>query len=407
MGDEVVRIKNGISIQYALRDQHRGLGDIPVYRVSAQGTIRQLGVLIPVRPEGFVMLQSDGVARHSDSLPWWLDDMRPQGYLGRNYASRHAAPLGLPPQLHEWDDTHALRALLVHGHDAIGNLLLGDAARDAFIRSGPAEPIGQDAKGEAYIRLAEESARGEMPGSSAGGEQPKFVAYADTPEGPQHVIVKFTMADDNPVTERWRDLLLAEHLALETLREFDIPAVCSRIMDFGTQRFLEVERFDRVGALGRRALISMKALDAEFVGVGAGWSVIAQALAKEGSISPEAAAGTSLLQAIGVLIGNTDMHTGNLSFVSEHGRPYQLAPAYDMLPMGFSPSTGGALPVELPEAPIHAYIEPEVWARATEVAQRYLDRLRNEPGLSQAFRPCVEALERRIETAIGQIARLG
>lgn len=101
------------------------------------------------------------------------------------------------------------------------------------------------------------------------------------------------------------------------------------------------------------------------------------------------------------------MHTGNLSFVSEHGRPYQLAPAYDMLPMGFSPSTGGALPVELPEAPIHAYIEPEVWARATEVAQRYLDRLRNEPGLSQAFRPCVEALERRIETAIGQIARLG
>lgn len=34
---------------------------------------------------------------------------------------------------------------------------------------------------------------------------------------------------------------------------------------------------------------------------------------------------TVRLWAFGMLIGNTDMHHGNLSFISSHGRPYQLA----------------------------------------------------------------------------------
>jgi len=408
LGDEIVRIGNGPSIQYALRDTRRSIGEIPVFRVSAEGTIRQLGTLIPVRPDGFVMRQSDGKALHSDSLPWWLYDMRPQGYLGRNYAARHAATLGLPNQLNDWDDAHALRALLVHGFDAIGNLLLGEAARNAFLSSPPGNPIPQSDKQGAYIQFAEDSARGEVPGSSAGGEQPKFVSYVQTPVGPRHVIVKFSLADDNPVTERWRDLLLAEHLALDTLDDEGISAVRTRVMDFGTQRFLEVERFDRVGELGRRGLFSMKALDAEFVGAGAaGWSVIAHSLAKEGHISPESAAGASLLQAFGVLIGNTDMHTGNLSFVSEHGRPYDLAPAYDMLPMGFAPKSGGGIPSTLLDATIHADIPPEVWIRAAQIAKRYLGRLRSEQGFSPSFQPCIDALEQHIEAAAGKIARLG
>jgi hypothetical protein len=408
LGDEIVRIGNGPSIQYALRDIRRGVGEIPVFRVSAEGTIRQLGTLIPVRPDGFVMLQSDGKTLHSDSLPWWLYDMRPQGYLGRNYAARHAATLGHPNQLNEWNDTHALRALILHGYDAIGNLLLGESARNAFLSSPSGNPIPQSDKQGAYVQFAEDSARGELPGSSAGGEQPKFVSYVETPDGPRHVIVKFTLAEDNPVTERWRDLLLAEHLALDTLNEESISAVRSRVMDFGPQRFLEVERFDRVGELGRRGLFSMKALDAEFVGAGAaGWSVIAHALAKAGHISPEAAASASLLQAFGVLIGNTDMHTGNLSFVSEHGRPYDIAPAYDMLPMGFAPKSGGGIPSTLLDATIHADIPPEEWIRAAQVAQRYLVRLRSEQGFSQAFQPCIDALAHHIEAAAGMIARLG
>lgn len=83
------------------------------------------------------MRQEDGVTLHSDGLPWWLFDMHPQGYLGRAYAARHGAELGLPERLTDWKDTHALRALIAQGHDVVGNLLLGDIARSRFLAAPP------------------------------------------------------------------------------------------------------------------------------------------------------------------------------------------------------------------------------------------------------------------------------
>ena len=318
LGSEIIRIGAARSIQYTLRDATRGLPDFPVYRVDAEGRIRQLGMLIPVRPEGFVMCQENGTALHSHGLPWWLFDMRPQGYLGRAYAARYGAELGLPERLTDWADTHALRALLAHGHDVVGNLLLGDIARDRFLAASVPDPIEEEQKAKEYNRLAIEAARGEKPGSSAGGEQPKFTTFAITPDGPRHVIVKFSEMEENSVSERWRDLLLAEHLALDTLREAGIPAAKTRIVDHGNQRFLEVERFDRIGNLGRRALLSLAALDAEFVGAGTGgWPIIARRLAADGQIRQAAADRADLLWAFGTLAGNTDMHSGNLSFVSD------------------------------------------------------------------------------------------
>jgi HipA-like C-terminal domain len=408
MGNEVMKLGQKKGTRYALRDTGRGFGDVPVFRVDAEGRLTELGVLSPVRPDGFVFTQADGVQLHSDGLPWWLLDMRPQGYLGRAYATRYGAELGLPSTLKEWTDSHALRALLVHGHDLVGNLLLGHITRDKFIATPEPVCLATADKATTYASMAVGASQGEAPGSSAGGEQPKFTAYADTGTGPAHVIVKFSEKLDSPVSQRWRDLLLAEHLALTTLRQAGVAAAQSAVVDFEGQRFLEVERFDRVGTLGRKAVVSLAALDAEFVGAAhQPWPVVAQRLATMGAITPEAAKATEVLWAFGVLTGNTDMHSGNLSFMSEHGRPYHLAPAYDMTPMVFAPSSSGKLPNTVPPVTLHASVRNDHWRTALAMAQSYLAALRAHADFSAEFEGCVDALAAHLESASAQVVRLG
>jgi hypothetical protein len=407
LDNKIVRFGAARSIHYTLRDTTPRVPDMPIYRINAEGNIRQLGTLIPVRPEGFVMRQENGISLYSDGLPWWLFDMRPQGYLGRAYVARHAAELGLPDQLKEWTDTHALQALLVHGHDIIGNILLGEKARNRFLDAPVPEPISFNQKAKEYARLALEAARGDNPGSSAGGEQPKFTAYVMTQDGGRHVIVKFSELEEGPVSERWRDLLLAENLALETLREASIPAAKTQIIDYGGQRFLESERFDRIGIFGRSALHSLSALDAEYAGLGTcGWPVITRHLAVDRHFYKEAADSASILWAFGTLIGNSDMHNGNISFISELGRPYSIAPAYDMTPMGFAPRNGGGLNDTLSEASIHASVSNSTWRLADTLARHFLGRIKEASGFSKRFELCISALENRIKAASTKIERL-
>lgn len=407
LGDEVVRIGAARSIQYALRDEVRGLSDVEIYRVDPEARVHHLGTLTPVRPDGFVMREADGATLYCPGLPWWLLDMRPQGYLGRAYAARHGRDLGLPERLIEWSDTHALKALLAQGHDVVGNLLLGDRARARFLHLEAArEPIGIEQKTGVYARMAQDAANGEAPGSSAGGEQPKFAAWAMTASGPRHVLVKFSEPVAGPVSERWRDLLLAEHLALETLAQAGIDAARSELLSLEGQTFLEVERFDRVGGLGRRGLISLAALDAEFVGRGGPWPEITTALAATGHIRREAADRAHLLWAFGHLIGNTDMHGGNLSFIPDPGRPYAIAPAYDMTPMAFAPRRSGGLPDAIPAPDIRPGIAPDTWRSALDLARSFLSRILEAPGFSPRFAPCRQALARHLDDAQAQIARL-
>lgn len=96
LGADLVPFGVARSIQYALRDATRQDLQAPVYRVSVEGQLRELGVLIPVYPDGFVMVQADGLRLHTEGLPWWLFDMQPQGYLGRAFNLQHGQQLGLP-----------------------------------------------------------------------------------------------------------------------------------------------------------------------------------------------------------------------------------------------------------------------------------------------------------------------
>jgi hypothetical protein len=400
MPGEIVTLGAARSTRYALRDRFRGLADIPVYRANSAGQIKPLGLLVAIRPAGFVMLQTDGMAVHHEGLPWWLTDMRPQGFLGRAYAHQHATGLGLPPDVRHWSDTDALRALLANGGDAVGNLLLGDLARDRFIHAPAPLVVGPTD----YPRLASEALNIGDSWSSAGGEQPKFCAH--TASG--HVLVKFAGAEVNPIALRWRDLLLAEHLALETLASGGLSAAQSRVVDIEAQRFLELERFDRVAVHGRCALLSLASLDGEFVGnATAPWPVLTSELARQKVITPEAQARATLLYAFGTLIGNTDMHAGNLSFVSEQGRPYSLSPAYDMLPMAFSPSAGGIVRDTISAAYLHPSVEGRIWQEARKLAEEYQTRLSNDSRFSDALQPCINALGRHLGEASQRIGRMG
>jgi serine/threonine protein kinase HipA of HipAB toxin-antitoxin module len=386
---------------------------MPVHRVDAQGRLHRLGELVPVRPDGFVMLEASGRSLHSEGLPWWLADMRPEGFLGRAYAAHHGAALGLPPRPTEWTDTHVLRALLGHGHDLPGHLLLGEAARTHFLSAPPPQAIAEADQAAAYPRLAQAAAQGDRPGSSAGGEQPKFTAYVQTAQGPRHVLVKFSEAENSPVSERWRDLLRVEHLALQTLLDAGVPAAHSQLLDAAGQRFLTVTRFDRTAepATGRHALVSLRTLDAEFVGAGTGgWPSIAARLATARVITPQAAAGAGLLWAFGSLVGNSDMHAGNLSFTGDSGRPYALAPAYDMTAMAFAPRSGGGLPDTLAEVDLRSDVPAATWRQALALAQQLLQRLQAPAPAAQAFSPrfapCMAALQAHVTTAAQRIARL-
>jgi hypothetical protein len=399
MPGEIVTLGAARSTHYALRDSFRGLPDMSVYRVNAAGQIEALGQLMPVRPDGFVMRDANGQTSYHAGLPWWLTDMRPQGFLGRAYARQHATGMGLPADVRHWSDTDALRALLRNGSDAVGNVLLGDLARDRFVNAPAPVAAGADD----YPRLATEALTAGDTSSSAGGEQPKFCTWSDR----GHVLVKFSVAEDNPIAARWRDLLLAEHLALQTLAAAGVSTAASRVVDVGVQRFLELERFDRSGAFGRRALMSLAALDGEFVGnATAPWPVVTAELARQKVITEQARADATLLYAFGTLIGNTDMHAGNLSFVSDQGRPYALSPAYDMLPMAFSPTAGGVVMDTVSSAHIHPAVDGATWRAAHGLAQTYLARLRSDTGFSAAFQPCIDALHAHLADASQKVGRL-
>lgn len=410
LGSQVVRLGLGRSSFYSLRDTWPELPRLPLRQVDEAGRLHELGELLPLRPAGFAVAGADGTVRASDGLPWWMADLRPQGFLGRAFAQQHAAALGLPAAVNAWTDRHVLRALAAQGHDGVGNLLVGDAARDQFLAMPPPQAVPRSRRGAVFVQRAAQALAGDVPGSSAGGEQPKFTAFVDTASGPAHVIVKFSLPEANPLTQRWRDLLLAEHLALQVLHEGGLAAARSELLDHAGQRFLQTERFDRIGPLGRRALHSLGSLDDEFTGDrSAPWPVAVERLVRQRLVEPAALPAVQLLYACGVLIANTDMHMGNLSFFSAPGQPCTLALAYDMLPMALAPTAAGALRDTLPPLQLPTCVPLATWHPALALARAWLARLEaaaQAGPLSAAFAPALAALRLRVAEAGVQVGRI-
>jgi hypothetical protein len=437
LGESILKFGKARQTQYALRRTIGAHGSFPLYRVSATGELQQWGVLHPIFPQSY-LVETFGHETRTEvcaGMPWYLQDMRPQGFLGRAYARFNAPLLGLPVDPNRWNDDQTLLALAHNGADTPGNLLLGEESASQFqtraLFSGQQEellPILAESRLQEYPRLARMALAGEVVGSSAGGEQPKFNIAILRDGQPVNVMVKFSAPQDNEATRRWRSLLICEHIALQVLNSDNqveqnplLPPCRGKVgmgvelwngsastptltlplqgggdissselltaeADGATQLFLQVPRFDRVGECGRTGVVSLKALDDEFAGLATDWVKIAAALVKAGKLSEAVYQEIQRRYAFGVLIGNSDMHPGNLSFfvddVTQPQPEFSLTPVYDMLPMSLAPRPSGQIPDALPPLKIAVNPPLKVWKEMLPLAMKYWQQVAGHAGVA-------------------------
>lgn len=346
IGSGVIKLQNGRTPMYALtRNAFGGDDKLPLSMVDAHGNTVLAAFIRPLAHGGFYVEPATGMPPlllgeskngiYKD-LPYFLLDLAPQGFLGRQIAEEMANQISdFPTDPRHWNTNHIGRYLVSNGDDLPGNFKFGEQAL-LRVRRKPVYTSEND-----YPELANSVMRGVIPGSSAGGEQPKFTAFCGNRLA--HVIVKFSPQGDNDVARRWRDILITEFHATEAIHAKNFPAAETRLIENDGRLFLESQRFDRTGEYGRMSMISLQSIDAEFIGLGSGWPQVMNALHKKDLVSWQHVYDVECLWSFGRFINNTDMHLGNLSLAIE-GNVFRLLPLYDMCSMGFAPKSGGEVP---------------------------------------------------------------
>ena len=390
--------RDGRSIIYGLARQVRALpAAIPVYQVSpapTMGSSSLFGDLAALEGSGFLFTRRDGSTELYEGLPWFLQDLRPQGYIGRSFCQAYADRLGLSDTLKEWTEDDALYAISAFGEDSPGNLILGNSALRRYLNS--AAPVAApDSLTEYFDSMAESAIHGGIPVSSAAGENPKFLARYRCGDDGQvcNAVVKFSpVLDGSSAATRWKDLLVAEHVASETLGDYGFPVPATQILVSPRRCYLESARFDREGLKGRVPTVSFEAIDGAFVGQMRSWSQSAAALRAQGLIDAACEEQVRHIETFGRLIGNSDMHFGNLSFFWQLDGgvvKLQLAPVYDMLPMLYAPEKS-----EVVERHFSPPASPP--KLVSDLAFMFWNALSAHPEISDEFRRIAAANARRI-----------
>jgi hypothetical protein len=413
----VERIGAARQTEYALRRNVRNLGTAwPLYRIDEVGRSHAMGELRALHG-GFRLLSAGDppawLVRGYPSgvfpgLPFFLQDAAPQGYLGRVVTREVSPRLGVPNDPRNWQDDDILAYLLNAGDDLPGNFVLGDRALEQVLRRSETlanTAIPANDRATIYPERAAAAQRGELIGSSAGGEQPKFLLTVRRSGGElAPVLVKFSAAETSPVSQRWADLLLCEHIAAEILSGRGIACAHTQVLDAGGRRFLEVERFDR-SAGGRRGLLSLGALeDGLSTGASLDWQAAANLLESAGWLAADQASELRWRWCFGDLIGNSDMHRNNTSVVFSDDIPFRLAPSYDMLPMLYAPGAQGDLGQRnfAPRPPLPAMAA--IWAEVAPVALAFWARVTAEERISRDFRSIAQVAGATIQR---MVARFG
>ncbi len=385
----ILMFGRGKATRYGAARAIASLGsEFPLYTIDEAGSPTKAGVLHSISGGRYWLQPPEGLGQVFPDLPYFLQDMRPQGYLGRSFPRQHSH-LNVPPRIADWASDHVAIALVLAGEDCVGNLVLGRESMNRLLARARRHFVGDDEIEREYPRLAQLARDGEPVGSSAGGEQPKFeVARENSVRGPYHALVKFSPPLSTPEGERWGDLLRCESIALEVLEHSGLDASRGQYLLIDDRAYLEVRRFDRVGSDGRRGVVSLGAVDDQFFGSRDRYSLAGERLVGAGMLSPEDARRLAFLESFGMLIANEDMHFGNVSLFSPgpFSRRFSLAPAYDMLPMRYRPRDEDPMPDPGFEPPApHAGVL-EAWAAAVSAAALFWERVAADPQVSAAFR---------------------
>ncbi|MGL5003206.1 MAG: HipA domain-containing protein, partial [Casimicrobium sp.] len=254
-------------------------------------------------------------------------------------------------------------------------------------------PDNEATLAKVYDQLAHDAMSGRVTGSSADGEQPKFsTRVVDTKGDVREVLVKFSPPRGTPFGERWNDLLHAEAIATDVLRDHGFAVPITRIIRSEKRTYFESARIDRIGATGRQHLLPLYAVHAAFnPGAQQHWASSIAQLAAQKRIAYDAVATTQTLYAFGQLIGNTDMHFGNLGVVVESpqeiakGR-FTLAPCYDMLPMRFAPGAHSDLEYAAFNVELSAALPDAIAKIARTMASEFWKRASRDQSVSIALR---------------------
>lgn len=395
--DQIISIGKGRAVVYAA---YRTLGacppSLPIFEILSKGESRVFGILHALAPTAFYLEAkcADATNEMYPDLPYFLNDLRPSGFLGQLIPLQHPE-LKFPQDIRTWSTQNILKYLSTVCSNPIGNFIVGEESFKLYLsQSQNHTGIVSKNKKQEYTKLAADVlSLGEI-GSSAGGDQPKFTAVL-LPEQ-KHVLVKFSPPKDTRIGIRIADLLICEHLALRTLEKYGFAATKSEVVEHDNRIFLELTRFDREPSGGRHGLISLGALDEQFTGIMSGWQKTAGELAKLKIIPASCQKKIQALELFCALIGNNDMHLYNLSFFTLGNKVTGLSPVYDMSPMLFMPRHHQIIDKKFnPQPPTPDQFQ--VWTKAFEATLEFWEQVCVEKRISHEFNKIAQECLKEIE----------
>lgn len=261
----------------------------------------------------------------------YIDGLLPEG----NARVNHAIAAGIAP-----DDTYALIAAL--GRDTPGAAIFVASGSGDPTRSGRYEPLTDDEVRERLVRADQHTPAqpGELHESSTlPGMVPKITlhrsngAWAACKDGaPSTWILKRGGDLGTP----GGDVIDTEVACLALARTVGLTSIDAHVLDLGDVRAIAVSRYDRGPELRREHQEDL----AQAIGLNTGdpnrkfqWGSAMPSLGHAAEVLERSGANRDpllRLVAFSLLVGNTDLHAKNISFLRHDDGRVELSSAYDI-----------------------------------------------------------------------------